>query len=976
MSGNVEPNPGPDFNYLSTPCDFKARSGLGVIHVNVRSLLPKLDLVKIWAKTSDTDILVLTETWLNKSVTDKDIAIKGYNVFRCDRPRKGEGIAIFTKNKFQTTLLSSVSLSRQFEFLALKLELLKGHSITIAGCYRPPSATSEALSSLNKQLLTLDFNEILLTGDFNWDWLSSASDSFKSTCDSFNLTQLIDSPTRPNIKCPEKSSLIDLFLTNTPHKYSDVGIFANDMSDHCAIAVVRQAKLPKSRSRIIFKRDLKHFCEQAFHHDLWDFDWSRISLFNDVELAWKYFHDAFTNIINKHAPFRKFRVKGRDNPWFSSQLSSLQQERDIAWAKARKSNSHADWLIFRQLRNRFTSLVKQVKAEYYLLKTTSDLNDPKKFWKTIKSSFGNVATNDLPTCIVKDSCRLTDKLEILNCFNEHFVSSGSQFESLHPDSNNMQNTSPSPLPNNDCVQSFIIVPLDVIEVYRALKHLDPAKSAGPDKLEPLFLKLAVDFIAEPLTHIFNLTFSNNEIPNIWKSAYVLPLLKGGDPTVLNNYRPISKLCVLAKVLEKCVSDQLKDFLDVNNILSQHQSGFRKRHSTITATLKVVNDIIESLDCKKYCAAVFIDLSKAFDTVDHVTLVDRLLKIGLSRQAVDWFSNYLSVRTQCVQFAGSSSSSLPVSKGVPQGSILGPLLFSIYVNNLCDSITNAACHFYADDTIIYCSSPSVADTFHFLQSALDVLQSQLTKLKLVLNTDKTKLMLFSNGKALPKVLPKLLTSHGTEIERVNSYKYLGFIIDENLSFKLHIEKLVSKLKIKLGSFFRNKSCFLWQARKRLFTATFLPLLDYGDLLFINAPDQYLKKLDTVYHCALRFLTGCGNRVHHCTLYATAKCPSLSVRRLSHWLFFVYKCLIGLVPSYLCVYMSTNKCSYGLRSRDVLQMLVPRARTELGKKAFQYAAPYAWNTVQKQLKLPELVTLGEFKGILKDREDSSLGQCNCL
>ncbi len=150
------------------------------------------------------------------------------------------------------------------------LELLNRHFITIAGCYRPPSATSEVLSSLNKQLSDLNFNEILLTRDFNWDWLSSASDSFKSTCDSFSLTQLTDSTTRPNLKCPEKSFLLDLFLTNA-HKYSDTGIFATDMSDHCVTATVRQAKLTKSRPQLAFKQILSIFCGQAFHHDLWNF---------------------------------------------------------------------------------------------------------------------------------------------------------------------------------------------------------------------------------------------------------------------------------------------------------------------------------------------------------------------------------------------------------------------------------------------------------------------------------------------------------------------------------------------------------------------------------------------------------------------------------------------------------------------------------------------------------------------------------
>ena len=237
------------------------------------------------------------------------------------------------------------------------------------------------------------------------------------------------------------------------------------------------------------------------------------------------------------------------------------------------------------------------------------------------------------------------------------------------------------------------------------------------------------------------------------------------------------------------------------------------------------------------------------------------------------------------------------------------------------------------------------------------------------------MLLFDGRTRLNVALKLLTTEGTEIQKTTSYKYLGIIVEENLTFKLHIDSLVSKLRLKLGFFFRNKSCFSFQVRNHLISTTFLPLLDYGDLLYMNAPNEYLRKLDTVYHSALRFVTGCGNRVHHCTLYATAGCPSLSIRRHLRWLTLVFKALIGLVPSYLGVFMCKKSSEHALRSQDVFQLVVPFARTDRGKKAFKYAAPSAWNELQKVLKLPGLITLGEFKLILKDFETDSIGQCNC-
>ncbi|XP_023185555.1 uncharacterized protein LOC111607635 [Xiphophorus maculatus] len=184
LSGNVQPNPGPIFNNFDTPEEFKTRSGLGILHINSCSLLPKIDLVKIWIETTNTDILVLTETWLNKSITNKDISLEGYNVFCCDRLKKGGGVAICVKNNFNVTLLSSVSIPKQFEFLALKIEFTKAQNITVIGCYRPPSAGCDALPNLYKYLADLNNNEFVLLGDLNLDWLTSSSDSLKTICDS------------------------------------------------------------------------------------------------------------------------------------------------------------------------------------------------------------------------------------------------------------------------------------------------------------------------------------------------------------------------------------------------------------------------------------------------------------------------------------------------------------------------------------------------------------------------------------------------------------------------------------------------------------------------------------------------------------------------------------------------------------------------------------------------------------------------
>lgn len=209
----------------------------------------------------------------------------------------------------------------------------------VVGCYHPPSASSEAILLLTDMLHSWSNFDLVLMGDLNWDWLSQSSDSFKDICNSLCLEQLISSPTHLNGKSMSKSSLIDIILTNIPHVFSAIGVFCNDLSDHCAISCVRNFKLPKSSPRFIFKRQFKHFNEQAFLHDVYNSDLQLVSSIPDVVDAWDYFKSTFLKICDKHAPLRRYRVSGKNNPWFSESVSNLIKQRNLAWSKAKKKKN-------------------------------------------------------------------------------------------------------------------------------------------------------------------------------------------------------------------------------------------------------------------------------------------------------------------------------------------------------------------------------------------------------------------------------------------------------------------------------------------------------------------------------------------------------------------------------------------------------------------------------------------------------------
>lgn len=300
----------------------------------------------------------------------------------------------------------SVSRVKQFDLLALKVNLYKDTYLTVVGCYRPPSVTKETIFSLHDVLLNLNDSEVILMGDLNWEWLSPASENIKDLFVSLNLTQLIDTPTRLNPRDHSKSTLLDVIFTNMPHKYTSTAVFCNDVSDHCAIACIRDTKLPKHKSRYVFKRCFKRFNEQAFIQDLYNCNLETVCLIPDVEHACEYFHDAFSAICNKHAPVKKFRISGRNNPWFTEELSFMIRERNVAWGKAQTTNSTADWTAFRILRNKFTSMTRKAKSDYYLKNLSENLNNPSKFWKQIKSLSGSNSFSGLPQHIFVNSVEI------------------------------------------------------------------------------------------------------------------------------------------------------------------------------------------------------------------------------------------------------------------------------------------------------------------------------------------------------------------------------------------------------------------------------------------------------------------------------------------------------------------------------------------------------------------------------------------
>ena len=619
----------------------------------------------------------------------------------------------------------------------------------------------------------------------------------------------------------------------------------------------------------------------------------------------------------------------------------MRRKKNRAHRKAKNLNTQNYWDKFKEARNTYNSKIKEAKLKdeecrAYKLKNSEKISS-KQWWRLAKSFVKKDKTqSSLYPPISANNQTICDDQEKAEAFNEFFLTHSNIDVSNAPvpDSTTMV---------NETLSTVIITEKDLSDL---LKSLDTNKATGPDQISQMMLKEAGDVIVPSLVKLFNLSLRSSKYPSEWKKAHVIPIFKKGDAAIIDNYRPVSILSCVGKLFERAVFKYVYNFLRDSNAISIKQSGFKPGDSTVYQLAHLYHLFSEAIDKQKDIRVVFCDISKAFDRVWHTGLLAKLQKVGVTEDLLNWFRDYLNNRKQRVVINGQCSSWGSVLAGVPQGSVLGPLMFLIYINDITDEAKSSEIRLFADDTILYILVDNPITTAAALNDDLKRISTWASKWLVKFSAPKTKSMYISKKKQ--QAIKPPLTMSGTVLEEVTSYKHLGVTISKDLSWHQHIENLATTAGKCLDILNALKYKLDRTTLEKLYFAFIRSKLEYANIVWDNCSKQLSDMIEGVQYRAAKIISGAINRTSHNIVYNELCWQTLEERRHRQRLRVLYKTMHGQAPEYLqntIPAQAAGNQRYALRENNIPTY---RTRTSTFHNSFIPKSIRDWNKMESSVK----------------------------
>ena len=662
--------------------------------------------------------------------------------------------------------------------------------------------------------------------------------------------------------------------------------------------------------------------------------------------------DEFVEITRKAAelncPVKTVKTKSTNiNPWFTSGLFKSRKHKLKLLVKARgakTAESKANyWKKYKEYRNLYAKLIQRAKENFFNQQLLKNKLNPKKTWSLARQALGQENTqNTTKIGNISGHTNNKDRAEALNKFYSKIASD--LVDNLPQSKFNHKHF----LKEREIDNPYKVPETTEYEVYTIISKMENKTSHGVDNWSNKMLKHVKEIIALPLSHCINLSLKLNYIPQIWKTARIIPLFKGGDKECPGQYRPIALLPTMTKVLEKVVVNQITQHLTDNELFCPQQFGFRKKHSTEHLITTYLHKLFEAKNEKKMSLSIYLDIKKAFDCLSHTILFDKLKNLGI---CTSWIKAYLSNRTQFTTINGQVSSNTNIKHGVPQGSCIGPLLFLCYIMDLPES-TNLSTFLFADDTTVVCSANNCADLYNIANKELQTISNWFRANKLTLNGKKTRFMEhFTKGKMPHNMCLKLndnvvqrVHDKGTEKE----FKLVGIFLDENLSWKSHVHYVQKKIYQIMALLSRAKKCLPQSTKQMIFRCLIQTRINYGIIAYGGAKKNILKPLIKTQKRALRLVTGSKYNCHTAKLWQKVNCLNITAAHQLVCINFAKQWLTNTIPQGLSNLVTQKQSVVGLRDSTKTKLITPVLGDKSTESFPSYQIPQIYNKTSSIIK----------------------------